>query len=113
MELTSDTSKFAALLYKLYLDKLNLGIPKQEAVIFKDKFYIGVKDFSDWSSYDIDFSIQELLKTKLISANILGDIKIEPEFIIQMEKRFKKNIDSVIKFLKDLALGLVENLIFQ
>lgn len=97
MELTKDDDKVICTLYKVALERHKQGFPKKIAYQFSDDDKY--KHITFLSSPDIDFTIKELVKLKLLSEDICGNIQLTNSAISYMENRFKNGLSEVVDFI--------------
>ena len=96
--LTKDAQKLASQMYKIYLEKIKAGIDKFNA---KHLSFREIKDsarqFSDPS--DLKLTLLEIARAGYGSRYLDGSFKMNDQFIIQIESRFKKGASAVIDFI--------------
>ncbi len=97
IELTRDTQKVAAKIYKEYLTKIKNGKSKNEACKFSESEL--TKLFTKEEPIDYESELQELIKVFSFSTNIWDDITLSSSFIIYMENRFNNGLKDVLSFL--------------
>lgn len=96
IELTKDSSKVLALLYKEYLEKVKSGCSKSQSREFDGN---KLNFITDMHPDDIENCLEELNKNNLIETNILGDFNLTDIAVYNMENRFKNNIKDVLSFI--------------
>lgn len=96
IELTKDSSKVLALLYKEYLEKVKSGCSKSQSREFDGN---KLNFITDMHPDDIENCLEELNKSNLIETNILGDFNLTDIAVYNMENRFKNNIKDVLSFI--------------
>lgn len=111
MELTKDTSKVLASIYKIYLEFRKEGKSHNEASMFKKDFYKNVKSLSDFHESDIQSCVAELKNAGFLKVYTSGSFVVERSLISYMENRFKSGIAEVAKYITDLATGIATSLI--
>lgn len=97
IELTRDTQKAGAKLYKEYLNRVNNGMSKYEAKEFSDEELAAL--FADENPMDAQQERRELINAFSMKTNILDDLTLSDSFIVYMENKFKNNIKEVLSFL--------------
>lgn len=112
MQFTKDTSVVIASIYKVYLERRDNGISRDNAKSFSEDFYKSISNLSNWSDDDISDCIDELEHAGFAKTYITGDFEIKNELIIQMENRFNASIKNVGKYIADLIAGIATSLIF-
>lgn len=111
MELTKDTSKVLASIYKIYLERRKEGKSHNEACNFKLAFYKNEKHISDWQEDDVKSCLAELKAAYFVKIYVSGNFVVERSLISYMDNRFKSGIVEVVKYITDLATGIATSLI--
>ncbi len=86
IELTKSAKKSLAIIYKDYCQRLKEGIPKKQAIQFKEK-PDGVSD-----------DLKELKNAGFINVDILGDFELTDHAIIFMEHKTVETIKEWLSF---------------
>ena len=99
MELTKDTDMILCQIYKEYLNRLRLDIPKIQAKEFRDPETL-VNDFLQGTRPDdVAEAIFELHKINFVEAYLDASFMLKKDAIIYMENRFKKGLIEVTDFI--------------
>lgn len=101
--LTKDGSKFLATLYKEYLERRKAGIDKARAKFFGGSDDIQKKLFPRERLEDIDETIRELSRARMVDADFYDDTvyrcALSDLSIAYMESKFKNGLKDVLSFL--------------
>jgi len=111
MEFSKITSQVMSVIYKKYLENIKSGKSIADSRYLQSDFYTDSPKLSSYSESDISKFLQELKEAGFIKLNILGEIEIQPTFIIKMENRFKNGLVEVTKYIGELVAGTVSGLI--
>ena len=103
IELTKEANCLICILYKEYLIRRKHGSSREAAGTFRGSKYIHTEFLSKWQYEDVVAVCHELHNVGLMRCiasdfNILR-IKFENKGITYMEKRFQRNINSVLNYL--------------
>ncbi len=106
MELTKDSQKLLAILYKHYLEKRKNGFSKSDANKFGNSHDIHEQLCSEWFFQDVDDTCRELSRVGLLNCfyadNIAYYVQLTDTAIIYMETRFKNGIIGVAEFIANI-----------
>lgn len=102
MQLTNDADKVICCIYKIFLQKRKNGIDKSDARRFKLDTLKGEHKLSSWSDSDLTDALMELIRSKLVDANLGATFKLSDLGIVYMENRFKNGLNDVVDFISKL-----------
>lgn len=106
IRLTKDSDALICAIYKEYLERRKVGIPKYDAKFFDGSSYVHEKLMPDWSFDDVDETCRELSRSDLLNCLVADDVvcaaSISDFGIIYMENRFKDGLGSVLGYLERL-----------
>ena len=101
--LSKDADHLLCLVYKMYLEKRDLGMTKADAKFFGSSHTIHEQVVPEWRFEDVDDTCRELSVAKMLNVNWADDIayivRLSNNGIIYMENRFKNGISEVIDFI--------------
>ncbi|OAO18533.1 hypothetical protein [Mammaliicoccus lentus] len=93
-------------LYKIFKDRQNSGLSRNEARIFKSSDEVHTEFFNYLNKEDFIADTRTLKGegyiTGAFASNMVVEIAISDKTIIYMENRFKNNIKDIVKFLSDI-----------
>lgn len=99
MQLTKDADKMICCIYRTFLQQRKNGIPKSSARCFAADYFENDEQLSSWLDGDLDDTLSELSRLKLVKPNIIGDFELTDSGIIYMENRFKNGLNEVVDFI--------------
>ena len=104
--ITKDANLMLCTLYKAYLEKCKTGTPKADAKYFSDYDNVQQQYFSNLPIKDVDETLRELWRSKLITARgydgHVGRVTLTDSAIVYMENRFKRGLSEVIEAIAAL-----------
>lgn len=101
--MTKDTEKLLCLLYKMYLERINSGVSKYDAIYFANYSSLSNEIHKTLDSEEYWFCINEFKKIGFTQNYTDGGIRLLFPAIAYMENRCGKNIldviDTISKFI--------------
>lgn len=105
--LTKDADALICVLYKEYLHRRNSGVSKADAKMFFNSEKIHDELMPKWPVEDIDDTCWELNRAGLLDCmpgeDSVALAVLSSDGVAYMEKRFQKNITSIVNYLGKVA----------